>query len=176
MLALRDVSQFIVGASVQYYVNGATRDVKLQTISARTRNAVLHAVENIQLPAHLSKLDLGENLSDTFRLILPDTMTLVRKCSLGGPPDDYDIDAIDALCAKLCDRQVLNRVSDREMMHSVTQIIKSIELSDDPGGQTKPTRPRVFAVNCEECHVVGESQLAESGQFILPVSNLISIL
>jgi len=57
-LALRDVSNFVVGASVQYVVNRETRDMRLQAASARSRNAVLHALDNMRLPTHLSKMDL----------------------------------------------------------------------------------------------------------------------
>ena len=163
-MALRDVSHFVVGASVQYAVNRETRDMRLQSSSARTRNAVLHALENIRIPAHLSKVDLLANFSDTFRIILPDTLSLTRRGSTEGLGDENDIDAIDALCSWLSDRQVVNRVSDREMVHSVSEVTRSIELLDDPGGKARATRPRVFAFNCKACHIVGESQLKDSGR------------
>lgn len=164
LMALRDVSHFVVGASVQYTVNRETRDMRLLSSSARTRNAVLHALENIRIPAHLSKVDLLANFSDTFRIILPDTLSLTRRGSTEGLGDENDIDAIDALCSWLSDRQVVNRVSDREMVHSVSEVTRSIELLDDPGGKARATRPRVFVFNCEACHIVGESQLKDSGR------------
>lgn len=99
--------------------------------------------------------------SDTFRVVLPDTLDLGRN-SLDGQADESDIDAIDVLCARLNDRQVVHRVSDREMMHNVSQITQNIELLDDPSGHFKGPRPRLFALNCRSCHVVGESQLQSS--------------
>lgn len=175
-MALRDVAQFVVGASVQYTVNRETRDVRLQSSSARTRNAVLHALENIRLPSHLSKVDLVSNFSDTFRIILPDTLSLTRRGSSDGLADESDIDAIDALCARLSDRQVVNRVSDREMMHSISQVTRNIELLDDPSGQLRASRPKVFVMNCEGCHIVGEGQLKVSDKLNLSVSSYVAVI
>ncbi|KAL5324907.1 hypothetical protein ACEPPN_006026 [Leptodophora sp. 'Broadleaf-Isolate-01'] len=165
-MALRDVSHFVVGASVQYAVNRETRDMRLQSSSARTRNAVLHALENIRLPPHLSKVDIVSEFSDTFRIILPDTLSLTRRGSSEGLADENDIDAIDALCSRLSDRQIINRVSDREMIHSVSEVTKTIELLDDPSGKLRAIRPKVFTVNCEACHIVGESQLKDSDRIM----------
>lgn len=160
-LALRDVSQFVVGASLQYSVNQETRDVKLQSSSAKTRNAVLRTLENIRLPSHLSQLDMISTFSDIFRVVLPDTLNMGRR-SLDRQADESDIDAIDALCARLNNRQAVHRVSDREMMHNVSQVTRNIELLDDPSGHFKAPRPRLFALNCRSCHIVGESQLKNS--------------
>jgi hypothetical protein len=156
-LALRDISHFVLGASVQYTVNRETRDVRLQTSSARTRNAVLNALENIRMPSHLSKVDLVTTFSDTFRIILPDTLRSGRLNS--SEDDEYEIDAIDGLCARLLDRQVVNRVSDREMMHSISEITRNIALLNDPSGQFRAARPKIYAFNCQRCHLVGDSQL-----------------
>ncbi len=175
-MALRDVAQFVVGASVQYTLNRETRDVRLQSSSARTRNAVLHALENIRLPSHLSKVDLVSNFSDTFRIILPDTLSLTRRGSLDALADESDIDAIDAFCARLSDRQVVSRVSDREMMHSISQVTRNIELLDDPSGKLRATRPKVFVMNCEGCHTVGGGQLKASDKLNLSVSSRIFIM
>lgn len=153
-------------------MNGELRDMRLQSSSARTRNAVLHALENIQLPPHLSKVDLVTNFSDTFRIILPDTLSLARRGSSESLSDENDIDAIDALCSRLSDRQVVNRISDREMMHSVSEVARSIELLDDPSGKLRTTRPKIFTVNCDACHVVGESQL-KADQTIYTVSDIL---
>lgn len=160
------MSQFVVGASLQYSVNQETRDVRLQSSSARTRNAVLRTLENIRLPPHLSQLDMISTFSDTFRVVLPDTLNLGRS-SLDGQADESDIDAIDALCSRLDDRQAVHRVSDREMMHNISQITRNIEFLDDPSGHFKGPRPRLFALNCGSCHVVGETQLkkAENNKF-----------
>jgi hypothetical protein len=156
-LALRDISHFVLGASVQYTVNRETRDVRLQTSSARTRNAVLNALENIRMPPHLSKVDLVTTFSDIFRIILPDTL---RSGRLNSSEDgEYEIDAIDGLCARLLDRQVVNRVSDREMMYSISEITRNIALLNDPSGQFRAARPKIYAFNCQRCHLVGDSQL-----------------
>jgi hypothetical protein len=156
-LALRDVSQFVVGASVQYVMKRETRDVRLQSSSARTRNAVLHALEYLRMPGHLSKIDLVSTFSDTFRVILPDTLNLGRRDY--SDPDEYEIDAIDLLCTRLSARQVLNRVSDHELSRSISEVTRNIALLDDPSGQFRSSRPRIWVLNCPESHVVGESQL-----------------
>jgi hypothetical protein len=156
-LALRDVSQFVVGASVQYSMNRETRDVRLQSTSARTRNAVLHSLEYLRMPGHLSKIDLMATFSDTFRIILPDTLNLARRGS--SESDEGEIDAIDLLCAKLNDRQVLNRVSDRELAHCITEVTRKVALLDDPSGQFRAARPRIWVLNCSRGHLAGESQL-----------------
>ncbi|KAK0105447.1 hypothetical protein ONS95_004186 [Cadophora gregata] len=171
LMALRDVSHFVVGASVQYAVNRETRDMRLQSSSARTRNAVLHALENIRIPSHLSKVDLIANFSDTFRIILPDTLSLTRRGSSEGLVDEHDIDAIDELCSRLSDRQIVNRVSDREVMHSVAEVTRRVELLDDPTGKFRAARPKVFVLNCEACHVVGESQLKDSDRVMYTPSS-----
>jgi hypothetical protein len=108
--------------------------------------------------------------SDTFRVVLPDTLNLGRSSSLDGQGDESDImDALDALIQRLNDRQVVHRVSDREMMHNVSQITRNIELLDDPSGHFKGPRPRLFVMNCPEAHIVGESSMkkSEEGQFLV---------
>lgn len=169
-LALRDVSQFVVGASVQYTVNRETRDVRLQSSSARTRNAVLHALDNMRIPGQLSKADLVSTFSETFRIILPDTPSLTRRNSTGSQGHETEMDAIDSLCAKLNDRQIIHRVSDREMMHNMSEITRNIALLDESGGQFRTGHPRLFAINCSKCHFAGESQLRKLENFKLPVS------
>lgn len=138
-------------------MNRETRDVRLQTSSARTRNAVLNALENIQIPPHLSKTDLITTFGDIFGIILPDTPRSGRLNS--SEDDEYEIDAIDGLCTRLLDRQVVNRVSDREMMHSISEVTRNIALLNDPSGQFRAGRPKIYAFNCERCHLVGDSQL-----------------
>jgi len=156
-LALRDISQFVVGASVQYVMKGETCDVRLQSSSAKTRNAVLHALENLRMPGHFSKFDLVATFSDTFRIILPHTLNLGRRSSIDS--DELEIDAIDLLCKKLSERQVLSRVSDHELDRSISEIMRNIALFDDPSGHFRSPRPKVWALNCEKAHVVGNSQL-----------------
>jgi hypothetical protein len=170
-LALRDISQFVVGASVQYVMKRETRDVRLQSSSARTRNAVLHALEYLRIPSHLSKFDLVATFSDTFRIILPDTLNLGRRDS--SDSDEFEIDAIDLLCTKLSDRQVLNRVSDHELSRSISEVTRNIALLDDPSGQFRSARPRLWVLNCQKAHIVGESQLkaAENMKFVVRTSH-----
>lgn len=143
--------------------------MRLQTSSARTRNAVLHALDNMRLPGQLSKADLVSTFSETFRIILPDTPSLVRRSSTGSQGEETEMDAIDSLCAKLTDRQVIHRVTDREMMHSVSEITKYISLLDDPSGQFRTAQPRLYAINCPKCHLIGESQLKISENLKIPV-------
>ena len=159
----------MVGASVQYTVNRETRDVRLQSSSARTRNAVLHALDNMRIPGQLSKADLVTTFSETFRIILPDTPSLLRRNSTGSQGDETEMDAIDSLCAKLIDRQITHRVSDREMMHNMSEITRNIALLDDPSGQFRTGHPRLYSINCPKCHFVGESQLRGLGNLKLPV-------
>ncbi|RFU26985.1 hypothetical protein B7463_g9345, partial [Scytalidium lignicola] len=136
--ALRDVSQFVVGASVQYTAKGETRDMRLQVTSAKTRNAVLHALEFIQMPHHLNKIDLVASFADIFRVILPDTLNIGRRDM--DSHDEHESDAFDALCIRLSDRQIVNRLSDHEMMSSISMITKEIEVLDNPTGSMIPLR------------------------------------
>ncbi|KAL2024840.1 hypothetical protein VTK56DRAFT_5661 [Thermocarpiscus australiensis] len=162
-LALRDVSHFVIAASVQYAANGETRDVRLQSSSARARNAVLTALDNLRIPPHLSRVDMVAAFSNTFRIILPDTLDLSRRDMSGPQVDEGELDALDALCARLKDRQVIHRVSDREMVHNISQVVRNILLLDDPGGSFIPSQPGLYAVNCPQCHLTGASQLRSSG-------------
>lgn len=165
----------MVGASVQYTVNRETREIRLQSSSARTRNAVLHALDNIRIPGHLSKADLFSTFSEIFRIILPDTPSLIRRNSAGSQGNETEMDAIDSLCARLNDRQIIHRISDRQMMHNMSEITKNIALLDDPSGQFRTGQPRFYAVNCPKCHFVGESQLRGLDKLKLPVRYVSSI-
>ena len=154
---------------MQYTVNRETRDVRLQSSSARTRNAVLHALDNMRIPGQLSKADLVSTFSETFRIILPDTPSLLRRNSTGSQGDETEMDAIDSLCAKLNDRQIIHRVSDREFMRNMSEITRNIALLDDPSGQFRTGQPRLYALNCSKSHFVGESQLKSLENLKLPV-------
>lgn len=169
-LALRDVSHFLVGVSIQYVVYKETRDVRLLTSSAKTRNALLRALENMRLPPHLSKADLVATFTNTFRMVLPDTPMLPRRDAPMYQVDENEIDALDSLCKRLGDRNAIQRISDREMMHSISKITRSVALLDDPMGQFRSTCPRLYALNCPNGHVAGGSQLRNSEVFKLPVS------
>jgi hypothetical protein len=170
LLALRDVSIFVVGASVQYAANQETRDIRLQSSSARTRNAVLHALDNLRMPAHLSKMDLIATFSETFRIILPDTPSLVRQSPTDSSNDENEMDAIDALCVRLADRQVIHRISDRKLRLGVSEITRKIALLDDPTGNCRSARPRLYVLNCGGAHLVGDSQIRFLENFKIPVS------
>ncbi|EQK99741.1 WD domain-containing protein [Ophiocordyceps sinensis CO18] len=155
-LALRDVSQFVVGASIQYAVNRETRDVRLHSSSARARNALLNALDNLRIPRHLSRMDLLASLDASFRVLVPDTPHL---SGWGSVEPTVELDALDALCRRLDQRQMVHRVSDREMMLSIAQVTSMVQLQDDPSGHCSAARPGLYVLNCPECHVVGGSQL-----------------
>jgi hypothetical protein len=162
-LALRDVSQFVIAASIQYAANGETRDMRLQASSARARNAVLTALDNLRTPPHLSRVEMVAAFSTPFRIILPDTLDLSRRDAFGSRVDECELDALDSLGTKLKERQITHRVSDREMVHNVSQIVRNLLLQDDPGGSFAPTRPGLYVVNCPGCHFTGASQLRSLG-------------
>ena len=162
-LALRDVSQFVVGASVQYAVNRGVRDVNLQSTSVATRNAVLKSLDILRIPSHLAKVDLVASFSETFRIIIPETPSPERRNSSKSRAEEDETNAISALCVRLNTRQIVHRVSDREMMHNVSEITANIALLDDPTGQFRSTQPRLYAMNCQKCHLVGYSQIRYLG-------------
>ncbi|EDN94973.1 hypothetical protein SS1G_10848 [Sclerotinia sclerotiorum 1980 UF-70] len=112
-LTLRDITQFVVAASIQYTINRETRDAYLPAASERTRNAVLRAIENMRIPPRFSKEDLIGTFTDQYRIILPDTPDL-RRQSMQIEADDKDLDAIDALCLRLGDRQMISRLDNPE--------------------------------------------------------------
>lgn len=171
-MALRDVSHFVVGASIQYAVNQESRQVSLQSQSARSRNAVFNALDTLRMPSHLQKLDLLASFSDTFRIILPDTLHLSRRDSAESRADEVELDALAMLCSRLSERQVVQRVSDKVLVHGVAEITRNIALLDDPTSQARSRHPRLFAVNCNLCHVVGESQLRLLENIKIPVSDV----
>ncbi|KAK2778674.1 hypothetical protein FQN53_001727 [Emmonsiellopsis sp. PD_33] len=167
-LALRDVTLFVVGANIQYTVNRELRNTQLQATTAETRNAIFTALDNIKLPHHLSKTDLISSFTDTFRIVLPDTHNVASK-EPSESDDDNIGDALDSLCAKLENRMVVNRVSDRELLHGITEITRNIALFDDPSGQFRTARPRLYVLNCRKCHLAGYSQLRYFKNIHLPL-------
>ena len=183
-LTLRDISHFIVGASIQYAANRETRDVRLQSSSARSRNAILRALDSLRLPAHLPKPDLVAAFNSTFRIILPDTLDLAP--DEGGPDDDDDddddpdgqleeLDALDALATRLAERQIVHRVSDGAVMRAMSQVVREIVLHDNPTGHFGTSRPNLHVLNCSECHLVGGAQLrAHDIQVPVRFSSLLS--
>ncbi|RDW92330.1 hypothetical protein BP5796_01724 [Coleophoma crateriformis] len=160
-LALRDITHFVVGASLQYAINGESRDVHLQADSARSRNAVLVALDKLQIPSHFSKVDLISNLSEMWKAILPDTLDVARRESSESRYDENAIDALHALCDKLNDRQIVLRISDLEVMHSLSQVTRSISHLDDPSNQGRSIQPALYAFNCQGTHLIGRSQLRQ---------------
>ncbi|KAK0714276.1 hypothetical protein B0T21DRAFT_67442 [Apiosordaria backusii] len=169
-LALRDVSQFVVAASIQYAANKETREMRLQSCSARSRNAVLTALDTLRVPPQFSRVEMVATLSAMFRIVLPDTLELSRHDTAGPRVEEFELDALDALFTRLAARQIIHRVSDREMVHNVSQVVRKIILQDNPSGQFVPNkRPGIYAVNCSDCHLVGASQLDLTN--ISPASN-----
>ncbi len=160
LLALYDVSQFVVGANIQHAVNNRrSGDAELEAASKKTRDAVLHAINGIRSPPHLSPGKLIPVISESFRIILSDTPSLVQHGSSRHDHDGNITDAWDTLHDKLSYRQMVHRISDRAVMHSVYQITRYIELLDDPSDQMKSTSPGLYVVNCQQCHLIGYSQV-----------------
>lgn len=120
---------------------------------------MLRALENVRLPPHLSKSDLVATFNSTFRTILPDTLDLASDDSSDGSVDDFELDALDQLGARLTERQIVHRVSDGEMMHGMSQVIREIVLQDNPSGHFGSGRPSLLVLDCPECHLVGGAQL-----------------
>jgi hypothetical protein len=156
---------------VQYAANRETRAVRLRECSAMTRNAVLGVLEQIRMPQHLSKLDLLATFSETFRIALPDTPVVSRRGSSELQTDEHEIDAIEALCARLNDRQVIQRVSDRDLMRSISEVTRNIARLDDPSGQFRVAKPRLYVQNCSKCHIAGDSQLRYTGKINVRVGH-----
>ena len=94
---------------------------------------------------------------------------MVRRQSSESHIDESEMDAIDALCSRLSHRQIVHRVSDRELMHGISEITRNIALLDDPSGQFRAVRPRLYTFNCSKCHLVGDSELRNLGILEPPV-------
>jgi hypothetical protein len=58
------------------------------------------------------------------------------------------------------------------MTHNISEIMRSIALLDDPSGAFRAVRPRLYAFNCEKCHLAGDSQMRAMGNLKLPVRHL----
>jgi hypothetical protein len=106
---------------------------------------------------------------ETFRIILPDTPYVLQRNSSESQADETEIDALDSLCVRLNDRQIIHRVSDRQMTNTISEILRDIALIDDPSGQFRATQPRVYALNCRESHLAGHSQLRHWTDLKFPV-------
>ncbi|VBB81307.1 Putative protein of unknown function [Podospora comata] len=159
-LALRDVSQFVVAASIQYAANKETRELRPEPALAHSRNAVLSALDALRIPPQFSRVEMVATLSTIFRIVLPDTLDLSHQDTAGICVEEFELDALDALFARLVARQAIHRVSDREMVHNMSQVVRNIALQDNPNGQFMPNqRPGLYSVNCPECYIIGASQL-----------------
>jgi hypothetical protein len=145
--------------------------VRLQSSSARTRNQVLRALEHIHLPENISRVELMTTLNDIFRTILPDALNIGRIHGLEESHiDEAEIDAIDIFCTKLTNRQMLNRVNDKEMIKRISKITRNIEVIDDPNGHHGVDQPKVYSMNCTKCHLVGDTQMRYDEGLRFPVS------
>ena len=147
---------------MQYADENETRDIQLQSISASTRDAVLQGIEAIRIHPYFNKTDLIATFAHAFRAILPETPNLGRGKSTPSYIDDSETDALDRLHSKLGDRQVVNRASDHDMISSISKVTREIERLDDPTGQGRVLAPKLYAVNCKKCHIVGDGQLRHS--------------
>jgi hypothetical protein len=126
----------------------------------------------MRLPGYLTKIDLITTFNESFRIILPDTSIIAMRDSRESHVDEWELDAIDILCAKISDRQIINRVSDREAIQSISKIIRKIETFNDESGQKRSIRPKIYSVNCPKCHLLGDTDLihARNEGLRLPVS------
>ncbi|KAK2865120.1 hypothetical protein FQN49_003898 [Arthroderma sp. PD_2] len=159
-LALRDVTQFVVGASIQYAVTDETEDVYLPASCAKTRNAILASLDKIRMPNTYPKLELLSMFSEAFRTILPDTPPITGFRNHSGLLGDVNgVEAIKSFCLSLSNRQVIHRSSDGPLMRAIAEINRRITLLDDPNETSDGTFPRAYALNCKSCHLAGDTQL-----------------
>lgn len=136
--------------------------MQLEDISSKTRDAVLQAIEDINIHPYFNKKDLAKSFEHAFLLVLPEPLTRRRSKSNMSYIEDNEMDALDALHAKLNDRQIVNRASDHAMISGVSKVTRDIELLDDPTSQSRVSPPKLYAVNCKKCHIVGDGQLRRS--------------
>ena len=147
---------------IQYEANGEVHDPHLRASCAQCRNDILGALDNLRIPSHLSRVELVASFVTTFRIILEDTPPAPEPDSSRTYDDDYELDALDALCGRLGERQAIHRASDVHCQAGVSEVVTRLVLQDDPTGQLRGT-PGIYASNCPECHFLGRSQLRSSG-------------
>lgn len=121
------------------------------------------------MPPQLSRVELTKMFGDIFQIILPDTPSLATEDARVYVGDEYEVDAMDDFCRSLSNRQMLHRVSDRQMMRGISDVTRSISLLDDPSGQHKSTYPRIYVLNCRACHFAGDTQLNYAENLEFPV-------
>jgi hypothetical protein len=131
-------------------------------MSSDARDAVLQGIESINMHPYFDKKDLSRSFAQAFRTVLPELPTHIRQKSAISYIEDNELDALDALHAKLSDRQIVNRASDHAMISGVSKVTRNIELLDDPTSQARVGPPKLYAVNCKKCHIVGDGQLRRS--------------
>ncbi|KAF3479877.1 WD40 repeat protein [Arthroderma uncinatum] len=159
-LALRDITQFVVGASIQYAVTDETEDVYLPASCAKTRNAILASLDKIRIPSNYPKLELLSMFSEAFRTILPDTPPITGFRNHSGLLGDVNgVEAIKSFCLSLTNRQIIHRSSDGPLMRAIAEVNRRITLLDDPNETSDGTFPRAYALNCKSCHLAGDTQL-----------------
>ncbi|EGD86267.1 hypothetical protein H112_07198 [Trichophyton rubrum D6] len=171
-LALRDITQFVVGASIQYAVSEETEDFDLPASCAKTRDAILSSLDKIYMPNNYPKLELLSMFSEAFRTILPDTPPINGFRNLSGLLGDVnDVEAIKSFCSSLSNRQIIHRSSDGPLMHAIAEVNRRITLLDDPNETSEDMVlrvPRVYALNCKSCHLAGNTQLRVLEQLEFP--------
>ncbi|XWW92697.1 hypothetical protein V2A60_000622 [Cordyceps javanica] len=163
-MALRDISQYIIGVSLQNAARFETCDRQLRQSSLASRNAVFEALQDLQIPAQFSKADVVASFNAYFRLILWDTPELSTLGFDEPKKGEYIADALDELSEKLSQRQAIHRTSDRETSSNISRIMKSIQIQDDPEGNYMGSQsPSQYVFNCPNSHTVGGAQLRAGG-------------
>ena len=143
---------------MQYAANGSNCDVRLQSNPAKTRCAIFEATNNIELPSGIRKEDIVSSFSETFQVILQGTPVCMGASAYQA--HEIEADALNSAFGKLRDRQIVQRVSDRATMSSLSQLSNSINMLDDRSGQTRAERQTLYVVKCEEVQIwrLGESR------------------
>ncbi|EGX93559.1 hypothetical protein CCM_04933 [Cordyceps militaris CM01] len=163
-LALRDVSLYIIGASLQCASKSATCGGQLQQDALESRNAVFAALQNLQIPCQFSKVDVVASFNAWFRLTLWDTPDLSTLSFDEPRRGEYIAEALDELSEKLTQRQVIQRSSDRETASIISRITRSIQIQDDPDASSVGLQsPSQYVLNCPNSHTVGGAQLRANG-------------
>ncbi|OAA66293.1 WD40/YVTN repeat-like-containing domain protein [Cordyceps fumosorosea ARSEF 2679] len=163
-LALRDVSLYVIGASIQHAAEAATSDLQIRKDAMASRNAVFTALQSLRLPSQFSKADVVASFNAWFRLILWDTPDLSTLSFDEPSRGEYIADALDELTEKLNQRQAVQRTSDREAAVSISRITRSIQIQDDPDASSIGSQsPSQYVLNCPNNHTVGGAQLRANG-------------
>ncbi|KAM3512939.1 hypothetical protein MY11210_003422 [Beauveria gryllotalpidicola] len=163
-LALRDIAQYIIGASLQYSSKSETCDEQLFRHSLASRNAIFAALQNLQIPSQFSKVDVVASFNAYFRLILWHTPDLAHSSLNESSRGEYVPDALDELTERLTQRRAIQRASDREMTLNISKITRSIQIQDDPEGSYITSQsPSQYVLNCPSSHTVGGAQLRATG-------------